>query len=161
MLIQGTIVGVEAPDYTDPKYHNQYQNITISTAQGTVEGRIGTKTPYTKADIGKPGKWDSEPGTNSQGPYNQFKKHYDKPYQQQGQQRQPAVQPQGQKPDWDAIALGKVRHGIVCAFIQAGADPTIQQIEYWVSYVMTGKAPLPPTQESMHAHEVDESQSPF
>ena len=52
--------------------------------------------------------------------------------------------PQAKKePDWDAIAEGKVRHGVVCAFIAAGKKPTIEDIEYWVNYIITGKVPDP------------------
>ena len=165
MLIKGTIRAVEEPDYTDPQWHNQYQNIVILTAQGDFKGRIGTKKPYTQADIGSEGQWDTEEGNSQQGPYNKLKKHYDQPYGQQAQQQAPQQQAQGQsqqqKPDWDAIALGKVRHGIVCAFIQRGGEqPSTQQIEYWVQYVMTGKPPLPPEGESVK-YEVDPNKAPF
>lgn len=54
----------------------------------------------------------------------------------------PAVQPKKQ-PDWDAIAIGKVRHGIVCALIQAGrsADAIYSEAPDLVGFVMTGAAP--------------------
>ena len=45
--------------------------------------------------------------------------------------------------DWKAISRGKVRHGVVCAFIAAPIDemPAIADIEYWVEYIMSGKDP--------------------
>ena len=45
-------------------------------------------------------------------------------------------------PDWDSIAEGKVRHGLVCAYIQSGSEPDIDRVKYWVAYIMTGTAPL-------------------
>lgn len=54
-------------------------------------------------------------------------------------------------PDYDKRqkeeAEGKVRHGIVCAYLSAGQEPTIERCEYWKEYVMTGKVPLPPGQQ--------------
>jgi hypothetical protein len=43
-------------------------------------------------------------------------------------------------------ARGMVRHGVVCAYITTGAEPVVGQCEYWVEYIMTGKAPPPPGQ---------------
>jgi hypothetical protein len=53
------------------------------------------------------------------------------------------------QPDWDAIAEGKVRHGIVIAGIESGQialgpKNLIGDILYWQEFIMTGKAPLPP-----------------
>ena len=43
------------------------------------------------------------------------------------------------KPDWDAIAEGKVRHGVVCAFISAGKfDVEVNVVDYWVRYIIDG-----------------------
>ena len=39
-------------------------------------------------------------------------------------------------PDWDKIALGKVRHGIACAFIQAGRQLNPVELNQWVDWVM-------------------------
>jgi len=43
--------------------------------------------------------------------------------------------------DWDAISRGKVRHGVVTAYISAGTEPAIYRCEYWTNYIMTGKDP--------------------
>lgn len=134
MVISGTITGVEAPNFTD-HHGNQYQNITIETAGGPVTGRIGCKKPYTNQDINKQGQWELEQATSSQGPYNKLKKHYDTPYQ---------GQPQSPQQSNDANAEGKVRYGLVCAYIQAGKEPPIGEIQYWTEFIVTGKAPIPP-----------------
>lgn len=46
------------------------------------------------------------------------------------------------KPDWDAIAAGKVRHGVVCALIQAGKTKSevFEEAPAYVDYVMKGEA---------------------
>ena len=48
--------------------------------------------------------------------------------------------------DYDAENRGKIRHGLVCAYISAGVDPDIQTVNYWMEYIMTGNAPVPPGQ---------------
>jgi hypothetical protein len=43
------------------------------------------------------------------------------------------------KPDWDAIALGKVRHGVAIAFIEAGiklSDELKEEMNQWVKWIM-------------------------
>ena len=51
--------------------------------------------------------------------------------------------------DYDAENRGKIRHGIVCAYISAGVDPNIQTVDYWTAYIMTGTAPIPPAKEQL------------
>lgn len=51
---------------------------------------------------------------------------------------------QKEEPDWDAIARGKVRNSVICAYIATGKEPIIEQVDYWVQYIMTGHAPVPP-----------------
>ncbi|KKN75906.1 hypothetical protein LCGC14_0376140 [marine sediment metagenome] len=48
-----------------------------------------------------------------------------------------------QKPDWDAIAEGKVRHGLVCAAIESNqlVCKDVSDLDYWKKYVMTGTVP--------------------
>ena len=54
----------------------------------------------------------------------------------------PQDTPQANKPpDWDAIAEGKVRHGVVCAYISARFKPEIKEVERWVRYIITGIDP--------------------
>ena len=48
------------------------------------------------------------------------------------------------KPDWDAIAEGKVRHGVIVAEIEHGGlfdltDENLDQIEILVNYIMKGR----------------------
>lgn len=143
MLLTGTITRVEPPDFSD-KYGNQYQNIYIDAGNGELKGRIGCKKPYTQESIGSQGQWECEQASSPQGQYNKLKKHFDQPYQGQQSTRQRGTD---DKPDWDAIAEGKVRHGVVCAAIQSGQVKVenIQDIEYWKNYIITGRAPLPPS----------------
>ena len=49
------------------------------------------------------------------------------------------------KPDWDAIAEGKVRHGLVCAGIASSQliCTDIYALERWKAYIMTGKGVQP------------------
>ncbi|MCK5016922.1 MAG: hypothetical protein KAS32_07600 [Candidatus Peribacteraceae bacterium] len=159
MLVQGQIIAINPPNYQD-QWGNQYQNIVVRTISGDVTGRIATKKPYTAQNLNQNGQFDCEEAQNNQGTYYKFKKHYDTPYQQRGQStpqnpqqapsrpaqgtnyQQPA--PQGKKePNWDAIARGKVRNSVVCAFIGAPIDamPSIKDMEYWVDYIMTGIDP--------------------
>jgi hypothetical protein len=73
------------------------------------------------------GFWDSRTQTRQQAPQ---------------QQAPPQQAPQANKPDWDAISRGKVRHGVVCALLSSrGLEnmPDIPEIEQWVDYIMTGE----------------------
>ena len=42
-------------------------------------------------------------------------------------------------PNWQAISTGKVRHGVVCAYIQAGKEPDKEIVKKWTEFIMTGK----------------------
>lgn len=55
--------------------------------------------------------------------------------------------PESPKPDWDAIAEGKVRTLLVGAAIESGQIKIagVLDLGYWVGYCMTGRAPLPPS----------------
>jgi hypothetical protein len=97
-----------------PQNLNQRYEFSLSTFQGTYQGQ-----PYT----GYSGFWNAN-GQNQQAP----------PQHAQQQRQNP---PQGNKSDPDA--RGKVRHGVVCAFIQSGQEVHIPLIEYWVNYIMTGE----------------------
>ena len=48
---------------------------------------------------------------------------------------QPNVQVE-EKPDWDKIALGKVKHGVACAFIQANKPFNPAEMKQWVDWIM-------------------------
>lgn len=144
MLIQGTILKVDPPDYQD-NYGNHYQNITVQTAAGPIIGRKASKTPYGVNDINRQVEWNCEQKTNNRGPYNKFTKPQDPQYAQQGQgQPQQAVGQLNAAPQGQDRAVGMVRHGVVCAYISAGVDPDINNVNYWTEFIMTGKAPPPP-----------------
>lgn len=76
----------------------------------------------------------------------------------QTQPIQPQAQPQGQQapqqpaqrpnvPQKDDRAEGMVRHGVVCAYISAGVEPEVPQVQYWTEFIMTGQTPLPPAKQ--------------
>ena len=47
------------------------------------------------------------------------------------QPQQATQRPQkASEPDWDAISYGKVRHGVVTSYIQAGIEPDIPTVNY-------------------------------
>ncbi len=52
--------------------------------------------------------------------------------------------------DYDAENRGKIRHGLVCAYISAGTDPDINNVNYWTEFIMTGQAPPPPGKETAY-----------
>jgi len=150
MLIQGMVTDVKPPHSTD-KWNNQYQYVTVNTQAGPIIGIKASKQQLTQNFIGQNVEWDCITETNQGQTYNKFKRP---PQQQtgtpQGQQapQQPAQRAQGGQPDWDAIAEGKIRHGVVCAAIQSLQIECkgIQEANYWTEYIMTGIAPLPPGQ---------------
>lgn len=54
----------------------------------------------------------------------------------------PSVKTSPSEDKWDKIAIGKVRHGVACEFIRLGeplTKDTINSIDKWVDYIMTGK----------------------
>lgn len=119
-----------------PALLNTRQQFTLSTFQGNYQGN-----PYT----GYSGFWNNKAQVNQQQNYSQSQQRQPQTPQNASQStnyQQPTSSQQGQKPDWDAISRGKVRHGIVCACIQRGdRNPSIEEIEFWVDYIMTGAAP--------------------
>lgn len=46
----------------------------------------------------------------------------------------------------DDNAEGKTRCQVVCAYIQSSDKFTVDQVDYWVKYIMTGQAPQKPQQ---------------
>lgn len=146
MLI-GTIQNVTPPDHQD-QYGNHYQNITIIDGAGMPhQGRIASKTPYTQQDVGKQGQWDVEQKQSSQGPYQKFKRHYDKPYGvQQGSYQGPqgpqhaAERPKGE----DMVRIRSMADSYVKDMLIADK---VQKVEYWsevvnhVAFITTGTLP--------------------
>ncbi len=52
----------------------------------------------------------------------------------------PSYQPNAKKEvDWDAIAEGKVRHGVLCAMLQGGLEVDYQAILEYTQFIVTGK----------------------
>ncbi len=158
MLIEGTISAVTPPDYRD-NYGNEYQNITVDTANGPVLGRKGSKTSYAVHDIGKQVKWECETATNARGTYNKFKMPQDPNYAQNQQaypsqhktpqpappqapqsSQQPAQQPNARE---DCI----IRQACLKAVFSAAEIPLDMIGEYLttaVNYAKTGQWQLSP-----------------
>ncbi len=134
----GKIVSIDpAGDYTG-KFGLVYTfQMTIDSDAGPLTGEIGSKAQAYPMSAGQDITVEVTSGEHG----TKFKKVNQ---QQVGGQQQPPQQRQApqDKPDWDKIAEGKVRHGIVCAAIQSGqvvcADE--QAVDAWVEYVMGRKA---------------------
>lgn len=86
MLVQGQIVAIMPPDYSD-NYGNQYQNITVRTAQGDIQGRKASKQALTQNDINTQVEWNCEQAQSKRGAYNKFTKPQDPQYASQNQQQ--------------------------------------------------------------------------
>ncbi len=54
-------------------------------------------------------------------------------------QTEPDFDADWKAPDWDAINRGKVRHGLVCAYIRAGKTIDKTEIGKLVEYIMNGQ----------------------
>lgn len=54
-------------------------------------------------------------------------------------------QPKKAEPDWDAIAEGKIRHGLVVAMITAGwdEDKITARVPFWVKYIQGEHPEIP------------------
>ena len=148
MNITGTITQVSQASEPSGQYQVRYQDITITDPNGReYVGRIGSKAGY---QVNTPISVTVEVKQGDSGEYNYFRKYNpqyaDQPAPQRSQQA-PSQAAGSPKPDWDAIAEGKVRHGVICAAIQSGQVEvkTITNAEYWKGYIMTGRAPLPPS----------------
>lgn len=64
----------------------------------------------------------------------------------QAAQNQPQSAPAANndpKPNWDEIALGKVRHGVACAMIQSGKPLDKLEMSKWVDWIMNGDITTP------------------
>lgn len=139
MIISGVIIAVDPPDYTDPKWGNQYQNITVEGQNGLVSGRIGCKKPYTQQDIGAQGQWECEQSSNAQGAYNKLKKYYSPaPPQQapQGGSRKPQ-QPNGN----DMVRIRSMAVAYAKDLVCNGMNRSLlaDMADEFTAYIMTGR----------------------
>ncbi len=133
-----------------PTLVNMRQEFSLKSYQGQYQGQ-----PYT----GYSGFWNDRAQVNQAAPQTAPQASYNAPQNpQQPAQRTNVPQPAPQRPntpqrkeepDWDAIAKGKVRHGIVCAGIQFGSIicKSIPDVDFWTEYVMTGKEPMVEAEE--------------
>jgi hypothetical protein len=137
MLIQGNIIAIMPSDYTDT-WGNKYQNITVQTAQGEIEGRKGSKTEYTQNDIGKQIKWVCEKARNKRGEYNKFSMLPDPRYASQDTPQSSPQAAQATNASQSAPQDVEIRKCVTCAFLAIGTRPLIENIEYWMKYIETG-----------------------
>lgn len=112
----------------------------IDTDAGIIKGEIGSKSETYPKGIGDEITVDV---TSSQEHGNKFKA-VNPQYSGGGQQGSGGG---GQKKDvdWDAIAEGKVRHGIVCAGIASGQIVVTckDHVNQWTDYIMGRDASMP------------------
>lgn len=157
MIISGTITQVGQPSEPSGQFQVRYQDIIITDQNGQEwPGRIGSKQGYqanTPISVTVENKEDGEGGH-----YSYFRK-YNPQYPDQatpqetvggyrklprGQQapQQAAERPNAKKEvDWDAIAEGKVRHGVLCAMLQGGLEVDYKAILEFTRFVVTGQVP--------------------
>ncbi len=48
-----------------------------------------------------------------------------------------SLEPGSDYPDWRTTVRGKIRHGITCAYIQAGKEPDKDTVRKWTEFIMT------------------------
>ncbi len=108
-----------------PTMLNMRAQFSLSSYEGT--------TQQGQAYTGYSGFWNDRVNVQQQG----------QPTQQQAPQSSPQrpQQPaQGKnKPDWDAIAAGKVRHGILCAMLSGGIAVDYAEVLLHTEFVISGK----------------------
>ncbi len=148
MNITGTITNVGQASEPTGNYQVRYQDIVITDPNGReYVGRIGSKAGY---QVNTPISVTVEVKQGDSGEYNYFRKYNPEYADRTAPQRSaqaPSPAPQSPKPDWDAIAEGKVRTHLVGDAIASGQIKIkgITDLTYWVGYCMTGRAPLPPS----------------
>lgn len=123
-LIQGEIIAIMPPNFSD-NWGNQYQDVTVRTAQGDISGQKASKQALTENDIGAQVEWNCEVKQDRRGQnYNKFTKPQDPQYASQGRATRPQQARQGtnapQARDYDAENRGKVRTQFIKAAIIAG-----------------------------------------
>jgi hypothetical protein len=147
MIITGTITLVGQASEPSGQYNVRYQEITIVDQAGkSWYGRIGSKQGY---QVNTPISVTVEVKPGEQGEYNYFRKYNPQYGGQSTSQRSPqAPSRAAQQPKpAEGIAVAEIRLVLVGAAIQSGQFKvkSNMDIEYWKNYVMTGRAPLPPS----------------
>ena len=173
--ISGNILSI-TPDggYDIPNGYIYTFEMTIETADGNYVGQIGSKSENYPTAVGQPiivNVTEDSHGTKFTKVNPKFA---GKPVPQQRPQQQPRPQPRQNpptaspqatgkhEPNWDAIAQGKVRHGLVCAYLNGGKEPDYAKILKHFEFIMTGKVPVMgmPTKELLEQPASFDDQSP-
>ena len=146
-LIQGEIVAIMPPNFTD-SWGNQYQDVTVRTVRGDVQGQKASKTALTENDIGTQIEWNIEVKQNQRNQnYNKFTKPQDPQYASQNRATRPQTSAQrpnvSQSRDYDSENRGKVRTQFIKAAIIAGTLKCIcyDDILTLTEFAMTGIDP--------------------
>lgn len=167
MHITGTITQAGQPSEPSGQYNVMYQDIVITDPMGKEwYGRIGSKQGY---QVNTPIGVTVEVKQGDSGEeYNYFRK-YNPQYQSSSAPQKPRQAtpraPQQPKPT-ESIAEGEIRLVLVGAAIQSGQFEvkSNMDIEYWKNYIITGRAPLPPSKNpEPHSDIQDQSEdgNPF
>ena len=142
MQITGRITGVQPTQRGGYQGRNGYIytfDMAIDGPNGQIVGEIGSKSqqyPLTVGDeITVDVKQDGQYGNKFKSVNPKFQGGGNQPQQTQPAQRQT---PSKQEPDWDAIAEGKVRHGVICAAIQSNQIEckTPEAVAFWTAIIM-------------------------
>lgn len=112
------------PNFSD-RWGNQYQEVTVQTAQGEITGQKASKKALDESDIGLEIEWNCEVKQDKRKQdYNKFTKLQDPQYSSQDSPQSPQHARQGTKApqarDYDAENRGKVRTQFIKAAIIAG-----------------------------------------
>lgn len=141
MQITGQITNIQ-PDggYNGTHgYINTFQ-MTIQGQNGPVTGQIGSKSQVYPKNVGETITVELTSGQhgNRLKAINAQYANQGGGQQNQQQPHQNAPQDRQDKPDWDKIAEGKVRHGVICAGIQSGqlVCTSEQNATAWVDFIM-------------------------
>ncbi|GAH33723.1 unnamed protein product [marine sediment metagenome] len=173
MLVQGQIIAIMPPNFQD-SWGNQYQDVTVRTAQGDITGQKASKMALTENDVGNQVVWNCDVKQNSRGQdYNKFIKLQDPQYASQGSPQRPQSSTQRpntpQTRNYDAENRGKVRTQFIKAaiiagtlkcncwddvltlteFAMTGIDPTKAKSPFKTNPNYVGDDPPPPTDDDI------------
>lgn len=147
-MLTGTIQNVEPPDSSD-NYGTQYQFITILNPQTNQRsrGRIGSKNPYTRQDVGAQIQVDVQQRQSDKGPYLYFKKQQQGQYQGQQGPQQPRGRANGDEMvRVRSMALSYAKDLVVAdKIVQAGLPALVNE---FTSFIITGQWFNAPKQDS-------------
>ena len=145
--LMAKVEGIKPAEF-DQKSGTKYQQITITNEGETNKVKIwcGKNPDMNNSVIGQAFPFDVAPNYFKNNWYYSgfwnFKESQMKPLPPPQPQQAPPQAPQSQKaPDWDKIALGKVRTHLMGSVLAANAIPEYDRLEEYVNWCMTGEQP--------------------